>query len=85
MPFLSQNLHLIRVQARKAEHSDLAGDVVPGARRALGLQAGTESLAHLDDATTHCAEVLLPLGEELGVVEHNAGNTGSVGGRVRDL
>lgn len=85
MPLLAQDLHLLLGQAREAEHADLAGDMVPRARSALGLQPVAQALAHLDDPATHRAQVVLPLREQRRVVEHHGRDARAVGGRVRDL
>lgn len=72
-------------QAREAEHADLVGDVVPGARGAELLQLGPQRRAHADDAPGHRAQVVLPLGEQGRVVHDGAGDAGPVQGRVGDL
>ncbi|KAI7372235.1 PLP-dependent transferase [Hortaea werneckii] len=85
MELLAELLHLLLVEAGEGEHANLVGDVIPGAGSAHLLELGAELLAHLDDAAGHGAEVLLPLREQLLVVEDRAGYPGAVGGRVGDL
>lgn len=82
---LAQLQDLGLAETGEAEHADLVGDVVPGARGAELLELGTQDLAHLDDAAGHGAQVVLPLGEQGGVVEDGAGDAGAVQRGVGDL
>ena len=59
--------------------------MIPRSRGAELLELSPQRFPHVDDAARHGAEVLLPLSEELGVVEHDRGHLGAVDGRVGDL
>lgn len=85
MPLFSQNLHLGLCQPGETEHANLVGHVIPSARGALGLQSSTQALTHFLDTAAHGPEILLPLGEQLGVVENTAGNPSPVRGGIGDL
>lgn len=81
----TQNLDLRLSQARETEHANLIGDMLPRARGALVLETLAQTLAHVDDAATHGAQVILPHGKQLRIVEDAAGDVGAVGGRVGDF
>lgn len=85
MPLFSEDLDLRFGQSGETKHADLIGDMVPVAGGAFCLEALPQTLAHLRDTAAHRPEVLLPLGEELGVVENAAGDARAVRGRVGDL
>lgn len=85
MPFVPQQLDLLLRQPGKTEHADLIGDMRPGPGRPLGLETLAQAGAHVGDAAAHGAQVVLPLGEEGGVVEDAAGDAGAVGRGVGDL
>mmetsp|Transcript_71340 Transcript_71340/g.209135 ORF Transcript_71340/g.209135 Transcript_71340/m.209135 type:complete len:267 (-) Transcript_71340:414-1214(-) len=80
---LDQLLTHCRREACEGEHADLVGDVVPGARRPLLLQALAQEAAHLQDAVRHGSKLVLPglearlaaqdLHHELGAVLRRAG------------
>lgn len=72
-------------QASKTEHANLIGDMLPLARGTLGLETLAKTLTHVDDTTTHRAQILLPHGEQLRVVEDTTGNVRPVGRGVGDL
>ena len=59
--------------------------MVPRPGRTELLELATERLAHVDYAAGHGLEVPLPLCEELGVVEDERRDAGSVSGRVGNL
>jgi len=59
--------------------------VVPITGGTLSDQTLTQTTAHLLDTTAHSAEIILPLGEELRVIEDLASDASTVGRRVRDL
>ena len=86
MSVLPDLQHLLLVQAREAEHADLVRDVPPAAFLAVQfLQLPAQHRSHLLDPAAHGAEVVFPLGEERGLVEHHAGDSGAVGRRVADF
>lgn len=85
MPLLSEDLDLLLGQSSETEHADLTGDVFPVARCALCLEALPQTLAHLRDTTAHRAQVLLPLSEELGVIENAASDARPIRRRVRNF
>lgn len=85
MPLVAQGLDLLLRQAGETEHADLRGDVVPRAGGAAGLETLAQTAAHLQDAAAHGAQIILPLGEERGVVQDTASDAGAVRGRVGDL
>jgi hypothetical protein len=76
----SQDLRL--GQASEREHADLVGDVVPRAGSLQLLEVVAQCRAHLDDTAGHGAQVALPLGEQLLVVEDCGSNAGTVRRRV---
>jgi hypothetical protein len=76
---------LLLGQASETEHADLVDDVVPVARSLQLVELALESLAHRDDTTAHLTKVLLPLGEQLLVIENHRCNAGTVCRRVTDL
>merc|ERR1719323_1067285 len=57
---LNQALALRRCQARKREHSDLVGDVVPCSRCAFLFQALPQQSSNLEDAVRHGGKLPLP-------------------------
>lgn len=64
----------LTVQAGEGEHANLRSDVTPsvgadGGGLVLVFEEVEELLAHQDNALSHARNVLLPFGEELGVVE----------------
>ena len=63
MPLILEDVDLELCEASETEHADLIGDVVPGSGGTLLLEKLAESLAHVNDATAHGAQVLLPLSE----------------------
>lgn len=77
--------HLLLVQASEAEHANLVDDVVPIARGLQLIELALESLAHRDNTTAHLTKVLLPLGEQLLIIENNRRDTSTICGRVTDL
>jgi hypothetical protein len=77
--------NLLLGQASETEHADLVDDVVPVARSLQLVELALESLAHRDDTTAHLTKILLPLSEQLLVVENNRRNAGTICGRVTDL
>ena len=85
MPLLLQNLHLVFRQPRKAKHSNLIGNVLPRSRRPLCLQPLSETLPHLLNPSTHRPQIILPLSEQLWIIQHTAGNPRAVGRGVGDL
>lgn len=85
MPLIPQNLHLLLIQPREAEHANLSRNVVPGARRTTLLQPLPQTATHLLNAPAHRAQILLPLLEEYGVVEDLAGNARTIRGGIRNL
>lgn len=85
VPLLAQDLHLLLTQPRKTKHANLASNMIPRARRALGLQSLLQAATHFDDAAAHGLEVLLPLSIQGWVVEYNTGNARAVRGRIRNL
>lgn len=82
---VAQTKDLLLRQTCEAEHADLVGDVVPGSWSTELLKLGAQSVAHVLDTAGHGGEVLLPLSEQLGVVEDGAGDASAVQGRVGDL
>lgn len=85
VPLLSEDLDLLLGQSSETEHADLTGDVFPVARCALCLEALPQTLAHLRDTTAYRAQVLLPLSEELGVIENAASDARPIRRRVRNF
>ena len=85
MVLLAQSQDLGLGQAGEREHADLIGNVVPRAGSLQLLEVLAQRRAHLDDAAGHGAQVTLPLGEQLWVVEDCGSDTGAVRGRVGDL
>lgn len=85
MVLLTQSQDLVLGQAGEREHANLVCDVVPSARSLQLLEVVAQSCAHLDDAARHGAQVTLPLGEQLFVIEHCGSDAGTVRGRVGDL
>lgn len=82
MELLPQSSNLLLVQAGEREHTDLVGDVIPGARCAELLELAAENFPHVNDTARHGAQVLLPLGKEGGVVENDRSHLGAVDRRV---
>jgi hypothetical protein len=83
--FFSKLKHLLLAQPSKAEHTDLVGNVVPGTGGLEFLKLAAESITHADDTARHGAQVLLPLSEEVAVVEDCADDAGTVQRRIGDL
>lgn len=54
----------LTVQAGEAEHADLLGDVVPGARGAQTLQFGLQLIPHQQNTVCHGLHITLPTREE---------------------
>lgn len=77
--------YLALAQTCERKHADLVGNVVPRAWSAELLEFATKSFPHVDDAARHGAQVLLPLGEQDRVVEHDRGHLGAVNRRVGNL
>lgn len=73
-------------QPREAEHADLIRDVAPAALAAVQLlQLAPQRRTHILDPSAHGAQVGLPFGEQLLVVQHRAGDAGAICWRVADL
>lgn len=57
--------------SRSPEHANLIDDVVPVTRcLELLCQQPVQFLAHINDASGHCAHIPFPLLEQLGVVQY---------------
>ena len=82
---LFKKLDLRLGQPGKTEHTNLIGDMFPFPGGALGLEPLTQALAHINDATTHGAQVVFPHGEQLRVVQDATGDVGSIGRGVGDF
>jgi len=48
-------------QSREGEHTDLFGDVVPGATGSDFLQSRSKKLSHLSNAISDCDKLIKPL------------------------
>lgn len=70
------------VQASVGEHANLVDNVRPVARSAILLEQIKQCVTHGLDATRHLAQVIFPLGEQLGIWQHTRDDVGSVTGRV---
>lgn len=78
--------HLLFGQPREAEHADLVRDVAPAPGLVVQLlQLGPQPRTHILDACAHLAQVGLPLGKQLLVVQHRAGDAGAIRRRVADF
>lgn len=85
MCLLPQSHNLLLGQTGEGEHSDLFRDMTPVTGSTELLQLFYQKFPHKDDTTSHGLKVLLPLGEQGRVVQHDVTNAGTVGGRVRNL
>lgn len=79
-----QNLRL--AQPCEAEHADLVRDMAPAPFTAVQrLQLGPQRHTHILDAPAHGAQIGLPLGKQLLVIQHRAGDAGAIRRRIADL
>ena len=68
------------------EHADLIKNVVPSAGSLkLHGQQPVKFFPHLDDTTSHCLDILLPLLKQLGVVQDQRDQSRAVSWGVTDL
>lgn len=85
VPLLPQRHHLLFSQSGEREHANLVCDMIPCSWSAFGLEARTQALTHLDDAAAHRAQILLPLGKELGIIQNDASDASTVSRGIGDL
>lgn len=85
VPLILKDVNLKFRESSKTEHTDLIGDMVPGSGSFLLLEELADSIPHVNDATAHGTQVLLPFSEQCLVVHDGASDAGTVGGRIRDL
>ena len=79
----SEFIHLLRIQARICEHTNLGGDVAPVVLAAELLKVLLEERTHGDDAVGHVLDLAKPLLVQRGVVQDLGSNTGTVNRGVR--
>ena len=80
---LDHSLALLDSEAREGEHTNLLGDVSPGALGADLLEVLAEKLTHLGDPVCHVNELLQPLGAEVRLVKDEGSNSSTVERRRR--
>lgn len=85
MPLGAQRHNLLLRQAGETKHSNLRSNMIPRARRTPFLKTVSQSLSHVQNATTHRTQIRLPLLKELGIIQHATSNTRTVSRRVGDL
>jgi len=74
---------LLQVQAGEREHTNLVGDVGPGALGSYGFEFLSQKGSHFNDSSRHFDKLTKPLLSHGGVVEDHGGDSGSVLGRGR--
>ena len=74
----SEFIHLLRIQARICEHTNLGGDVAPVLLATELLQVLLQQSAHGDNAISHVLDLTEPLLVQCRVVQDLGSNTRTV-------